>query len=107
MKISDVVKLAQAVGGVPLLGCIPGSPADVAGLKAGDIVLSINGEPVRSVPDYLRIREESQEMAVTVLRGGAEITVSFVRRRSTRSPQEIADYAMMVKIPREMGDDTN
>jgi serine protease Do len=32
--------------GVVLADVIPGSPADVAGLRAGDIVLSLDGKPM-------------------------------------------------------------
>ena len=36
--------------GPGVLGVVPGSPAAAAGLTSGDIILRINGEPVRSTP---------------------------------------------------------
>ena len=35
------------------LGVAPGSPADLAGIKAGDIILSFNGRPVAMAEDLI------------------------------------------------------
>src|SRR5438105_939963 len=42
--------------GVPLVrDVVPGKPAAVAGLKAGDAILSIDGEPMRSPSDVATV----------------------------------------------------
>lgn len=41
-------------GGVVLSGVIPGGPADKAGLERGDLVLSVEGQPVSSLRELYR-----------------------------------------------------
>jgi len=43
-------------GKVRLKKIVPGSPGDKAGLKAGDLVVSLGGMPVEEVADFYRIR---------------------------------------------------
>ena len=69
---------AVAVGAVD-----EGSPAMVAGLEAGDIILEINGQPVR---DTLTLVNEvaanaGEEVSVVVERDGAEAELTVVPRR--------------------------
>ena len=33
--------------GVPVMGVTPGGPADVVGIRAGDVLLSMNGQPLQ------------------------------------------------------------
>ena len=46
-----VQALAKALEGIPLLGCLPGSPSHDAGLRYGDVILEVNGRRVRDVQD--------------------------------------------------------
>lgn len=66
-------KLAVALGGVPVLGALPGSAAARAGLRFGDVLLSLNGFRTRNVGDFLRAREAcSGRMELVIFRDGAE-----------------------------------
>lgn len=56
-------------GGVVIRNLYPGSPADKAGLKPGDVVLAINGKPVAD-PQSLRFR-----LATLSLNSEAELLV--------------------------------
>jgi C-terminal processing protease CtpA/Prc len=64
-----IERLAKLYGGMPLLGCLPGSPAARAGLRFGDIVVSVNGVATPDVDAFVAAKE---------LRGGA-MSVAFVR----------------------------
>lgn len=56
-----------------------GSPAEKAGLKAGDVITSFNGERVRSLGDLrekLAAQHESTTAKIGLLRNKSEVTVS-------------------------------
>lgn len=62
--------------GVLISDVAPGSPAARAGLKSGDVVLSMNGQPVNSSADLrMRVSEAGPGASVpmTVWRGGSTI----------------------------------
>jgi S1-C subfamily serine protease len=56
-----------------------GSPAEKAGLKAGDVITSLNGERVRSLGDLrqrLGSQNEAKTVKIGVLRNKSEMTLS-------------------------------
>lgn len=56
-----------------------GSPAEKAGLKAGDVITGFNGERVRSLGDLrqkLASQNEAKTAKITVLRNKSEVTLS-------------------------------
>jgi len=57
----------------------PGTPADKAGLKAGDVITKVEGKEVRNLADLrAQLREKSNQASVnmSVLRKGSEISVT-------------------------------
>lgn len=59
--------------GLLLIGTENGSPADQAGLFAGDIVVRLNGKTVNSIEelhDFLTAESIGTDLQVTILRGG-------------------------------------
>jgi serine protease Do len=65
-------------GGVLVREVRPGTPAEKAGLKAGDVIVKVGGRPVHSVADLrAELREKSAEKSVTlgILRKGSEMSV--------------------------------
>src|ERR1700760_2331347 len=89
----QLTKLATALGGLPVLGCRPGSPAARAGIRYGDIVLAINGMPT---PDWAAYGEgkarDTQRMAARVFRGGAELELDFALEPALGTPAEAASW---------------
>ncbi|MDR3749698.1 MAG: trypsin-like peptidase domain-containing protein [Acidobacteriota bacterium] len=80
--------------GVLLDDVVPGSPADKAGLKVGDIVTSVGGKPVDNVRQFsldLYSYKIGQKAEVSVLRDGKATTFSVpvVERRD--DPMRFAD----------------
>ncbi len=65
--------------GVIISDVVPGGPADKAGLKAKDIVLSIDGRPIDSLPKYaiwLYLHRRGQQLQMQVLRNKENVTLA-------------------------------
>jgi len=66
----------------------PGGPAETAGLKIGDILISIDGQPAENLPTVnynFRLRDSTENVQMVVLRGGTQQTLSIapVEQRSS------------------------
>ena len=72
---------------VEITAVSPGSPADQAGLKPGDVIFSIDGEPIAGVKNVKSKIEENagKEISVVVQRGDTQVTVTL----RPRLPEEI------------------
>lgn len=67
--------------GLRVEGVVPGGPAATAGLQAGDVLLSLAGQSLRTVQDLqevLRKLEVGKPVAARVLRDGQEVAVDVV-----------------------------
>ena len=61
-------------------GILPGSPAEKAGLRAGDVVIALDGQPINSPEELIvavRSRNVGDLVRVTYVRNGSEKTVSL------------------------------
>ena len=80
--------LARAFGldlhrGVVISQVIEGTAAEDAGLKVGDVVISINGTPVKSASamrNMVGLLRVGEEMSITVIREGKKKTMTAVIR---------------------------
>ena len=87
---------AEERGGVLVGGVVPGGPAAEAGLQAGDVLVSWNGEPVSArfeeeLPAFRKRVADTEvgtRVPVTVLRGGEEQRLSL---RTAERPQLESD----------------
>jgi aminopeptidase YwaD len=64
--------------GLKLTGVRAGSPADVAGIKAGDVIVEFAGKPVRDLYQYsdaLYAHKPGDEVTVIVLRDGQRLAL--------------------------------
>lgn len=67
--------------GMMVVSVIPGSPADKAGIKPGDLLTTINNRPVHGIRDIVQVLERSsigRRVRVDVLRGNARLSLSVV-----------------------------
>jgi serine protease Do len=66
-----------------------GSPAEKGGLKAGDVITKIDGDRVRTLNEMqskLREKREAKTVQITVMRKGAEATVTVEPAKSQTRP---------------------
>jgi S1-C subfamily serine protease len=76
---SVIAKMAKIYGGIPLLTAIPDSPAARAGLRWGDIVVAVNGQPTPDADAFFKAREIREGGAVVrFVREGKEREVEIV-----------------------------
>ena len=69
----------QTPGGVVIDSVREGSPAEKAGLKAGDVILEFDGERVRSTRQFTRLVQETpaeRQVQAVVMRAGQRTTVT-------------------------------
>lgn len=69
--------------GVRLAGVAEGSPAALAGLREGDVIIRFAGNKVQSLDDlaaYLRGKKPGEEVEIVALRSGNAVTVKAILR---------------------------
>lgn len=77
-------------GGIRLLDVLAGGPAQAAGLRAGDIITSIDGQAANNVDDMARLmsgRPAGDEVTFVVRRGN-EVTRADVRLTKRPPPEQ-------------------
>jgi S1-C subfamily serine protease len=70
-----------AVSGVQIVQCVPGGPAERAGIHRGDVILSIDDRPATSVDDIYKVLDRlsiGRELRVKLLRRGETLTLKPV-----------------------------
>ncbi|HEY6033301.1 MAG TPA: PDZ domain-containing protein [Kofleriaceae bacterium] len=89
----QLTKLATALGGLPVLGCRPGSPAARAGIRYGDVLLSVNGMPTPDWNAYVEARHaRARAMKVAIFRAGEELEIELVFDAAPADSASWLDY---------------
>ncbi len=83
-EFGSVPDFAEIPNGVRFADIREGTPADQAGLKAGDILVEFDGKPIANLYDFtyaLRSKKPGDRVEVKVLRGAETVTASVLLRQ--------------------------
>ena len=85
-SLGTLPDMASPPGGVRIQGVRPGSAAEKAGMKGGDILIQFGDKPIKNLYDFtdaLRRSKIGDVVHVTVLRDGKEVSadVKLEQRR--------------------------
>jgi S1-C subfamily serine protease len=75
------------IKGALIVGVFINSPADMAGIRAGDIVVAVNDNPVlgiRDLLDQITLYRPDEQIRVTIYRGPEKMTLDM---KVTQRPQ--------------------
>jgi hypothetical protein len=81
VSLGTIPDFAYSGKGFRLSGVVPGSPADAAGLREGDVIVAINGREVAGLKGYSDILKS--------LSPGDRITVTFLRDDRERTAEAV------------------
>lgn len=76
--VGTIPDYSEQVEGFKIAGVNDGSPAEKAGLKAGDIIIKFGDKPVKNIYDYMYAMQgykPGDKVDVVVLRNGQEVKV--------------------------------
>jgi C-terminal processing protease CtpA/Prc len=77
VSLGTVPDFSYAGTGVRLSGTLPGSPAEQAGLRSGDVIVQVNAAPIRSLRDLsslLKGLNAGEKVSIRYVRDGKERT---------------------------------
>jgi 2-alkenal reductase len=83
---SDAMASKTGINGVAIIRTVPGSPAERAGLRGanlqtgqlGDVIVGVNGKPVRRLAELTELLEQAgvgATVQLELMRGGSRVTV--------------------------------
>ena len=105
--MSELSRLAAALGGLPVLGCLEGSPAAEAGMRYGDILLALDDMPISSWNDFIEARSKSKGGFVArIFREGEELAITVVLRTQYPKAGEVLGELVGRQISAEGGVDS-
>ncbi len=108
LDVQPMLKSSPLRDGALVAGVIEGSPADEAGIRSGDIILSMNGEKVsvlfgEEVPLFNQMAAAlpvGKPVSIVLMREGREMTVQAVpvdREKAQPRQREMRDWGMTVR----------
>jgi len=80
---SITLKELGAPNGVVIMGVEPGSPAEKAGLKGGDVITSVNGKPVKTGNDLVNPIAQAPI--------GSKVKLNYVRDRAAKETTAVVE----------------
>jgi S1-C subfamily serine protease len=73
---SSLERIAEIYGGIAIFSVDAGSTTHKAGVRAGDVLVSVNGRRVRKLSEYATARTLRKDvLELVVVRGGKHMTL--------------------------------
>jgi S1-C subfamily serine protease len=95
----SLFELAKALGGVAVVGCLRNTPAALAGVRYGDILLSVNGQRTRNFADYVEAKAlRADGMSIVVFRAGEEHPVELEYRANREPADPLSVLAELIEM---------
>lgn len=95
----SLFELARALEGIPVLGALEGTPAARAGVRYGDVLLSVNGMRTRSIEDYVEAKGlRADGMEIVVFRSGEERVTALAYDTAAPPPDPASILAELVAL---------
>jgi serine protease Do len=98
----DIAEQLEIEGrnGIRVVQVFDDTPAERAGLKVGDVIIAINGQPVDAsepsdiemLPVMIRKYAIGSEVSITIIRSKKELDLLVTLGSSPRSPREMKKY---------------
>ena len=101
IRRKSLFDLASALDGLPVLGCLSGTPAHRAGVRYGDVLLSVNGHRTRSFGDYVEAKALRQDgMTIVLFREGEEapIELAYDAPREEVDPVDLLTELVSMRV---------
>jgi serine protease Do len=98
-EIAAALKLSRDYG-VVISDLLPGGPAEVAGLRIGDVLVSVDGQPADNMPTvsyYFLLRDFGDKAQVMLLRGATPVTFNVPVREEKRDMDQVISLADAAK----------
>jgi S1-C subfamily serine protease len=77
--IQNQLGLPKRSGDLVVAQVQKGSPADLAGLKPGDVITAVNGKKVDSLVEFYRAMNAGKEPAFRIERQGRSLIIGLVK----------------------------
>jgi hypothetical protein len=81
VSLGVIPDFAEDAAGLKISGTRPGSPAEKAGLKEGDVIIKFGGKDVKNIYDFMYSLESfkpKDEVTIVVKRGTQEVTLKAI-----------------------------
>ena len=76
-SLAQIERLAKVIGGIPVWEVFPDSAAAIAGVRFGDIIVSVNGTATPTFEDFLSAGEAHlAHLTFEVFRNGELVSLS-------------------------------
>jgi hypothetical protein len=87
--LGSIPEYGVTAGGVQLAGVMDGSPAAVAGLRSGDVIIRLASQTIQGIEDLtaaLGAQKPGDEVEIVALRAGSPITFKAILRARSADP---------------------